>query len=71
MSYMKQDLSNTQQPRHYRKPIKIGYLLFLFIIFTAFAASGKESSCVKCHTDEKMLKSLVVVPKLSEEAGGG
>ncbi|MCX5811265.1 MAG: hypothetical protein NT178_01790 [Proteobacteria bacterium] len=51
--------------------MKIVYLVSFFILFAAFAAFGNESSCVRCHTDQKMLKSLVVVPTLSEEAGGG
>jgi len=49
----------------------IAYVVLLFVVFVAFTAFGNESSCVRCHTDEKMLKPLVVVPKLSEEAGGG
>ncbi len=43
----------------------------VFIILIVFTAYAKESGCVKCHTEEKILKPLVVVPKISEEAGGG
>jgi hypothetical protein len=68
---MKQALKNTQKPKRYGKPLKITCLFFILIILNTSAVFGKESSCVKCHTDEKMLKSLVVVPKISEEAGGG
>jgi hypothetical protein len=68
---MKQISGNTQKPGYFMKQIKIVFLVSVFIILIAFTAYAKESGCVKCHTDEKMLKSLVVVPKISEEAGGG
>jgi hypothetical protein len=68
---MEKPLDNTQKSRHCKKKIRIACFLLFFIIFITFTAFGKESGCIKCHTDEKMLKSLVVVPKISEEAGGG
>lgn len=68
---MEQISGNTQRNRLCLKSMKIACLILLFVIFAVFTASGNESGCVRCHTDEKMLKPLVVVPKISEEAGGG
>jgi len=68
---MNQVSGNEQRPGLYKKPMKIVFLVSVFIIFSVFAAYGKESGCVSCHTDEKILKPLVVVPKISEEAGSG
>lgn len=49
---------------------KVVFLFFCFLILAAgmaYAADG-VSGCVKCHTDEAMMKSLVLPPKV---AGGG
>ncbi|MCX5804447.1 MAG: hypothetical protein NT010_00055 [Proteobacteria bacterium] len=67
----KSENTNIQKNRLCKKMIRVACFLCFFIIFAAFNVSGNESSCVRCHTDEKMLKPLVVVPKISEEAGGG
>jgi hypothetical protein len=50
---------------------KIALLVFSFLVFVAGMASAAEqvSGCVKCHTDEAMLKSLFLPPKIA--AGGG
>jgi hypothetical protein len=68
---MEQVSRYTKKSWHYRNTTRIAYLVSFFILFAVFNAYGKESGCVRCHTDEKMLKPLVVVPKISEEAGGG
>jgi len=50
---------------------KIALLVFSFVILSAGMASAADevSGCVKCHTDEAMMKSLVMPPKAA--AGGG
>jgi hypothetical protein len=51
---------------------RIALLTFCFLTFAAVMATGaavQDSGCVKCHTDEAMMKSLVLPPKTA--AGGG
>lgn len=53
---------------------KIGFwfiLVFLFSYGLVSEGFSKESTCVKCHTDEAALKSLFKPPKISAEEGEG
>jgi hypothetical protein len=52
---------------------KITLLAFLFLVFSADMANAAEqvSGCVKCHTDEAMLKSLFLPPQIAVGGGEG
>lgn len=47
-------------------------VLFLFVYGAASAVAEKENGCVKCHTDEALMKSLFVPPAIhgGEEGEG-
>ena len=47
--------------------------IFVFLFSHGLVSEGlsKESTCVKCHTDETVLKSLFKPPKISLEEGEG
>ena len=52
---------------------KIALLALSFVFLAAGVANAAEqaSGCVKCHTDETMLKSLFSPPKIAASSGGG
>ncbi len=46
----------------------------LFVIFAAGAASsfaGQNSGCVTCHTNDAVMKSLFLPPKIAADSGEG
>jgi len=45
--------------------------LFIFVFGIAMAAADKQSGCVRCHTDEVMMKSLFVPPQIDSGEGEG
>jgi hypothetical protein len=49
------------------------YFIFVFLFYYGLVPESfsKESACVKCHTDEAVLKSLFKPPKISAEEGEG
>lgn len=52
------------------------FFSFFVILLLVFAVAvsitfSKESTCVGCHTDETVLKSLFKPPKISLEEGEG
>jgi hypothetical protein len=49
-------------------------LAFCLLIFTAGAASSfaeQSSGCVKCHTDDAVMKSLFLPQKIAAGSGEG
>lgn len=44
------------------------FYLFLTLVYFAYA---EGSSCIKCHTDEYVLKKLVNLPHLGNSEGEG
>jgi hypothetical protein len=48
----------------------VAFLFFLFAIGMANAAD-QTSGCVKCHTDEAIMKSLFSPPKIAASSGEG
>ena len=49
-------------------------LAFCLLIFTACAVSSfaeQNSGCVKCHTDDAMMKSLFLPPTIAAGSGEG
>lgn len=47
------------------------YVIALFLLWSGYASAGQQSGCVRCHTDEGMMKSLFVPPKLEGGEGEG
>jgi hypothetical protein len=50
------------------------FLAFFLLIFTAGTVSSfaeETSSCIKCHTDEAVMKSLFLPPKIAAGSGEG
>ncbi len=50
-----------------KKVVLLSFALIILIYGVAFAVADKDSGCVGCHTDEALMKSLFVPPKI----GGG
>ncbi|HAR96702.1 MAG TPA: hypothetical protein DCR97_12190 [Deltaproteobacteria bacterium] len=46
-------------------------IFFLCAGYLARALSSESPGCVKCHTDEQILKSLYTPPKLGPSEGEG
>jgi hypothetical protein len=53
------------------KKIMITFLAFLLSGAAVASAAVQTSGCVRCHTDEAILKSLVAPPKAAAAGGGG
>lgn len=49
------------------------FFIFFFLLISALVSESvsKESGCIKCHTDEAILKSLFTPPKIEGEEGEG
>ena len=53
------------------KRIALLALSFVFLAAGVVNAAEQASGCVKCHTDETMLKSLFSPPKIAASSGEG
>ena len=42
--------------------MKFTYFLIFIMLFAAYSAAGNNESCIECHTDESIMKSLVEIP---------
>ena len=49
----------------------IALIAFLSVGYLTLALSSENSGCVKCHTDEQILKSLFKPPKAGPSEGEG
>jgi len=47
------------------------FVLLLGIAYLGTALSSEMSGCIKCHTDEQILKSLYKPPKIDSSEGEG
>jgi len=47
------------------------FSIVLFIFAYGAAVAGKDSGCVRCHTDEALMKSLFVPPTIAGGEGEG
>lgn len=54
-----------------KKVVLFSIIFFIFAFGAASAVAEKDSGCVRCHTNEALLKSLFVPPHIpGGEAGG-
>jgi thiosulfate/3-mercaptopyruvate sulfurtransferase len=51
--------------------MKFTTIFAIFFLFLVCPAAGNNESCIQCHTDESILKSLVAIPKIKSHAGVG
>jgi len=51
--------------------MKFIHLMAIFFLFFAYPAAADDQSCVQCHTDETILQSLVILPRIEPRAGTG
>ena len=50
---------------------KIALYSILLVLFGGVAVAQTDSGCVTCHTDEALLKSLFLPPKIDSGEGEG
>ena len=55
-----------------KKNILVGFLFILgLLLFVSPALSAVSNSCVMCHTNESLMKSMHKPPELPKSAGEG
>jgi len=54
-----------------KKSTLLAFTLLIFVGLMATDVPGQDSGCVKCHTDEATMKSLVLPPKTAAGSGEG
>ena len=52
-----------------KKKVLLVFSLFIFVVGAVSSFAEQNSGCVRCHTDDAVMKSLFMPPKTA--AGGG
>ena len=54
-----------------KKNILLAFSLLIFTAITVSSFAEQNSGCVKCHTDDAVMRALFLPPKIATGSGEG